>query len=400
MLEIKPIINTLMRSKAGALLLILQIAITLAIVSNAISIVSDRVDKLSEDTGYDEQGIIAFTVLTYNRNIDRAKQFKEDMAKLKEIDGVIEAMTVSSIPLSSSGGSWIISDEPDEMQGKRVDSGYIQANHRVVNAFGLKVSEGRDFEPQDESDGTDSQFPSVTIVSRAVANKLFGEGRGLNEFVYSGDNMMKIVGIVETMKSQWPDSKMGDNVMLIPRERSSMYQRVIVKTEPNQRARVMKLIEPLLLENERQRVIIDIKGLDEAKAQTYQRDTLMIRMLVALIVFLVIITALGIFGLTHFNISKRTKQIGTRRALGARKSAIFSYFLVENTLVTLFGVMAGSIAALYLGGQLMALYNIPALDWSIVLYTGVAMLGMSLVSVYQPAKRAANISPSIATRSI
>ncbi|KZN67577.1 ABC transporter permease [Pseudoalteromonas luteoviolacea] len=400
MLEIKPIINTLMRSKAGALLLILQIAITLAIVSNAISIVSDRVDKLSEDTGYDEQGIIAFTVLTYNRNIDRAKQFKEDMAKLKEIDGVIEAMTVSSIPLSSSGGSWIISDEPDEMQGKRVDSGYIQANHRVVNAFGLKVSEGRDFEPQDESDGTDSQFPSVTIVSRAVANKLFGEGRGLNEFVYSGDNMMKIVGIVETMKSQWPDSKMGDNVMLIPRERSSMYQRVIVKTEPNQRAKVMKLIEPLLLENERQRVIIDIKGLDEAKAQTYQRDTLMIRMLVALIVFLVIITALGIFGLTHFNISKRTKQIGTRRALGARKSAIFSYFLVENTLVTLFGVMAGSIAALYLGGQLMALYNIPALDWSIVLYTGVAMLGMSLVSVYQPAKRAANISPSIATRSI
>ncbi|MBQ4811231.1 FtsX-like permease family protein [Pseudoalteromonas luteoviolacea] len=400
MSEIKPILNTLMRSKAGALLLILQIAITLAIVSNAISIVSDRVDKLREDTGYDEQGIIAFTVLTYNRNIDRAKQFKEDMAKLKEIDGVIEAMTVSSIPLSSSGGSWIVSDTPDEMLGKRVDSGYIQANYKVLSALGLSLSEGRDFEAQDESEGGDGQFPSVTIVSRAVANKLFGEGKGLNEFIYSGDNMMKIVGIVETMKSQWPDSKMGDNVMLIPRERSSMYQRVIVKTEPSKRSKIMKLIEPLLLENERQRVIIGIKGLDEAKAQTYQRDTLMIRMLVALIVFLAIITALGIFGLTHFNISKRTKQIGTRRALGARKSAIFSYFLIENALVTVFGLVVGALAALYLGGQLMALYNIPALDWSMVFYTALTMLAMSLLSVYQPAKRAANISPSIATRSI
>ncbi|KZN56394.1 hypothetical protein N474_11655 [Pseudoalteromonas luteoviolacea CPMOR-2] len=400
MLEIKPIINTLMRSKAGALLLILQIAITLAIVSNALSIVSNRLDKLTEDTGYDEQGIIAFTVLTYNRNIDRAKQFKEDMLKLKEIDGVIEAMTVSSIPLSSSGGSWTISNHPDELQGKRADSGYIQANHRMVSAFGLTVSEGRDFEAQDETDGSDGQFPSVAIVSRAVANKLFGEGKGLNEFVYSGDNMMKIVGIVETMKSQWPDSKMGDNVVLIPIERSSMYQRVIVKTQPSKRAQIIKMIEPTLLENERQRVIIGVKGLDTAKQQTYQRDTLMIRMLVALIVFLAIITALGIFGLTHFNISKRTKQIGTRRALGARKSAIFRYFLVENTVVTLFGVVVGSVAAMFMGGQLMALYSIPALDGSIVLYTALVIVVMSLLSVYQPAKRAANISPSIATRSI
>ena len=92
----------------------------------------------------------------------------------------------------------------------------------------------------------------------------------------------------------------------------------------------MKEIENAMLENYSKRVINNIKGLDELKNEYTAKDRLMMRMLIVLITILVLITALGIFGLTLFNISKRTKQIGIRRALGARKSAIVSYFLVDD----------------------------------------------------------------------
>ena len=124
------------------------------------------------------------------------------------------------------------------------------------------------------------------------------------------------------------------------------------------------------------------------------------RMLIALISILVVVTALGIFGLTLFNISKRTKQIGTRRALGAKKSDIIRYFLIENGLISCVGLVVGAIFAILLGKQLMTLYSLPQLNVWFVIVTALFILTMSLLAVYGPAKRAANISPSIATRSV
>ena len=132
----------------------------------------------------------------------------------------------------------------------------------------------------------------------------------------------------------------------------------------------MAQIEELLLNHESQRVIYRIEGLDESKAAYMARDRLVMRMLIVLIVVLVLVTA-GIFGLTLFNISKRTKQIGTRRALGARRSAIVRYFLVENALVASVGIVLGAGLAMLLGQQLMTVFLCPVyrglLSWRVPL---------------------------------
>ncbi|MDK1285898.1 ABC transporter permease [Pseudoalteromonas umbrosa] len=400
MSEIKPILSALKRSKTGAILLVLQIAITLALVSNAMSIVFDRLDKMTQQTGYDEQSIISYLVVTYDKRIDKAKQFDEDIQKLKELPGVIEALAVSSVPLTRSGGSWMLSTDPDDLKGKSVDSGYLYGNHTLVGALGLKVTEGRDFTENDVVYDRKKEYPTVAIVSRAVANALFGEGKGLNETIYSGNNAAKVIGIIDTIKSQWPKSNIADNLVLLPLQDSTAYQKFVVKTTEHQRAEVMNKIEPLLLELSRGRVVMDVKALDKSKADTYASDRLMIKMLISIVVFLGIITALGIFGLTHFNISKRTKQIGTRRALGARKSTIFKHFLLENMVVTSLGMLIGVIGALLLGRKLMGVYDVPPLENMSILLTAISMIVMSLIAVLVPAQRAANISPSVATRSI
>jgi len=211
---------------------------------------------------------------------------------------------------------------------------------------------------------------------------------------------MKIIGVIDLMKGPWLKDSRPDNVALLPFIKPGTNARFVVRTEPGQRQSVMNRVEEAMLKNYNKRVISRIRGLDDDKESYMAEDTLMMRMLIVLITILVLVTALGIFGLTLFNISKRTKQIGTRRALGARKSAIISYFLVENAMICIVGLVIGVIAAVYLGQLLMQHFSIAQLDISYVLATALAVFAMSLLAVLAPAKRAANISPSIATRTI
>jgi putative ABC transport system permease protein len=126
----------------------------------------------------------------------------------------------------------------------------------------------------------------------------------------------------------------------------------------------------------------------------------MITVLTMMVVLLLLITSLGLTGMVMFNIQRRTKQIGTRRALGAKKRDIISYFLVENYLICLAGGVLGGLLAIQLGQQLMKIYSLPMLDLSYPLFTVAGLFIVTTLAVYLPARKAANISPATATRSV
>ncbi len=115
---------------------------------------------------------------------------------------------------------------------------------------------------------------------------------------------------------------------------------------------------------------------------------------------LLAISALGIFGLAAFNVSTRTKQIGTRRAIGARRFDIVRYFMVENWVITTAGVLAGCVLALLLGYWLSTVFELPRLKLY-YLVAGVAVLWViGLAAALWPARRAARVSPAVATRTV
>ena len=277
----------------------------------------------------------------------------------------------------------------------------MRSNQQALNTLGVKLIAGRDFTANDVLITDEyAKQPDVVIASKAFTDEMFGVDKGLGETIYHGGGALKVVGIVERMTNSWPRSSNADRFIIFPMVKSEKLQQFLVRTEPHLRAEVMKQVEAALLRENPNRVVTDIKGLDEKKARYNAKDLLMLRMLIVLITALVVVTALGIFGLTQFNISKRIKQIGTRRALGARKSAIVRYFIVENTMVCLVGLVIGSVATFYLGQQLMRLYSVPALEVGYVLVTAVGLILLTLLAAYFPARKAADISPSIATRSV
>lgn len=401
MLEIKPIFHALCRSKVGAILLLIQIAITTAIVSNAAFIIQDRISYLSQETGYPEQDIFVFNVMMFGKDVSPSQQYELDEAMLRQIPGVVDAAYSSNTPLLGSGSSSDFSLKPAPEESKSARSSYMFIDEHGINTYGVKLIAGRNY-TEDEVIVTDNydELSKVTVVTKTLLDELFPDGNGLGQTVYFGDIPMKVIGVVELMKGPWLKDSRPDNVALLPFIKPGTNARFVVRTEPGQRQSVMNRVEEAMLKNYNKRVISRIRGLDDDKESYMAEDTLMMRMLIVLITILVLVTALGIFGLTLFNISKRTKQIGTRRALGARKSAIISYFLVENAMICIVGLVIGVIAAVYLGQVLMQHFSIAQLDISYVLATALAVFVMSLLAVLAPAKRAANISPSIATRTI
>jgi putative ABC transport system permease protein len=405
MLEIKPIFNAIMRSKTGAVLLVLQIAITLAIVSNALAIIKDRAEYLQTETGYPEENLIQISTNVFAKDSDYLYLIEETERTLRGINGVVNASVMNEIPLSGSGSASSFGtlpvDQRDDENYHSVRTAYTGSNESAYNTLGIKLIEGRMFEAQEVIKTLEGgNYPSVVVVTKDYLAELYPEGDGLGQFIYIGNHPVQIIGVFERAMGPWPSDSRPLNFSIFPLIEGRPFQKFIVRTESGMRDQVMQEVEEVLLTQFNQRVIMNVQELDDAKHEYMASDTLMLRMLVVLIILLVAITALGIFGMTVFNISKRTKQIGTRRALGARKSAVVSYFLVENSILSMFGVALGSLGAIYLGQLLFEHYSVPAFDPIYILYTGIFVLLMSLLSVLLPANRAANIPPSIATRTV
>lgn len=401
MLELKPIFNALRRSKAGAFMLFVQIALTTAIVSNASFIIYDRVQYLGQETGYPEQDLFRIGVLTYGTDIDLTQKFEANETLIRNLPGVANAALFNHVPLSGSGSASGFGIAPAKERGKSVRAAYFLTDEFGLDTLGLEVSEGRNFRADEIIlSNTQERSASVAIVSKNFLNEIFPEGDGLGKTIFFGDSPLQIIGVVDRMMGPWLKDSAAENAVIMPNVQASANQKIIIRSQPGQRDALMRDIEDVMLDDYNKRVIFGIQAVDVAKAEYNAGDLLMLRMLIVLIVVLLLVTALGIFGLTVFNINKRTKQIGTRRALGARKSDIVRYFLLENTMISLVGVIFGAIGALFLGDLLLKEYSLPSLDNTYVLGTAIFVMVVSLLSVVFPATRAANISPSIATRSV
>jgi putative ABC transport system permease protein len=113
---------------------------------------------------------------------------------------------------------------------------------------------------------------------------------------------------------------------------------------------------------------------------------------------LLAVTAAGIVGLTSFWVGQRHRQIGVRRALGARKIDILHYFQIENLVIASVGAVIGLMLAVGLNLLLMKSFEMDRLPVLYVLAGIVMVLALGQAAVFAPARRASNVPPVVATR--
>jgi putative ABC transport system permease protein len=412
-MEIRPILSALLRSKTGAILVALQVAISLAILTNALHIVSVRHGVATRPSGIADESTMVFIGVRHLRKGDHNQQVADQRAEaaaLRAVAGIRSVAYTSQIPLSFSGSTNSVVADRKQLNESANSSFYFSADS-LVDTFGLKLLEGRDLRPDevlvlDNNTAKDDDAPHSVLVSRALAEKVWPGGAPfVGRTLYFGTganaNGAKVVGVYERLQSQGGElTPEGEYSTIVPMLLTNAFgTNFAVRVEPGQRERVIKEAETALRRVASGPVILRTRTMDEVRENRYRADHALSWMLVSVSVLLLLITASGIVGMASLWVTQRRKQIGVRRALGARRLDILRYFLTENFMITSAGIGGGVLLAVALNQLLVAQLEMARLPLAYLGVGAAVFWGLGALAVYGPAWRAASISPAIATRS-
>jgi putative ABC transport system permease protein len=401
---LRPIFSSLMRNGAGALLVAIQIAITLAIVVNAVYVTKQRITHIGRPTGLDDQNQFAFSVTGFEKDFDFFGMIRADMAMLRDMPGIVDAAPINQIPLSGGGSSTMFYSLPDQ-KGEKSPVAYYGTDEHAVKTLGVNLADGKNFTATDVMyRPKDVQgFPGTAVVTRAFADALFPKqsDKLVGKTFYDDQSKpVVIAGVIEQMHGAWVGWDKVDRVMLTPVVGPGPGVRYLVRTEPGKLEAMMATVEAALRKRDPNRVVGKLRTVNNFKQSSYSGDSLMAVTLSVVTGLVLIFSSLGIFGLATFNVNTRTRQIGTRRAVGARKRDIVSYFMAENWMVTTLGVVVGCGLALAAGYWLSNQFGLKRLDLYYLVGGVAGLWAIGQLAAWQPALRAAKVSPAMATRSV
>ena len=406
MLQLRPILSTLLRHRTAALLIIFEIALTCSIVCNAVFLIAQRVDRLRFDTGLADAELVQLRTTDIVRADGSAvSRTLEDLAALRAISGAKSAAIISSTPFSKQSRSVGVSLLADQV-APAIEAAVYTGDTGLVSTLGLRISAGRNFKPNeilDEPDFVKSATTSLSgvIVTRAVSERLFPGADPVGKAIYLfGPAPLRIVGVVDRMTSQHPDH--GDSrdlySVILPIRPVSNTGTYVLRTDPAQRDQVLKAARAALERVNPHRVVQDQASFEDLRRDYYTNDLSMVQLLAGVCGALLVVTAFGIVGLASFWVQQRTKMIGARRALGATRDQILRYFQTENLVLTSSGIVLGMLGAYGLNEWLMTQYELPRLPALYLPFGALALLALGQIAVLAPARRAANLPPAHAIR--
>lgn len=404
MFELGPIFRALLRQKVGAVLIALQIALTLSIMVNAIFMMQNRSTLMARPSGLDEANLFYLSNTVFAQNYPHQAALEDDLRLIRSIPGVVDATQINAIPLSGGGWSMSLQKKAGEGEDGTGVAVYMVDEHGI-NTLGVELIQGENFQNTDIRWRAASavDWPERTIISQAMAEALFPGNwqSALGQTVYINNNEpMQITGIIKTLQAPWNGWDGVERSMLVPYQLEGRNNRYMIRTEPGRRDELMPIVEKALAESDKNRIIRGVTSLEETRADSYRSHNALNRILLLVIVILTLITAFGIVGLAMFSINRRKRQIGTRRALGATQLQVMRYFMLENLLITSLGVLIGVAAAIGLNIWLVSQFELKPLE-PMLLLTGVVVLYLvGQLAVLYPARKAAAIAPATATRSV
>jgi putative ABC transport system permease protein len=404
-MELHPTLSAMRRNKVGAIVIVVQTAITLAILCNSLFIIQQRLRSSERPTGLAEQDIFTMANQWVGNPTDLAAKLRADLAALRALPEVVDAYASNSYPLSGSGWNDSIMLEASDAHWAADAALYFTDEHGLAT-LGLKLVAGRNFEPAEIIDRNDMEgkSPAALIVSQALATKVFPNGDALGKSIYLTDYKQKIpiIGIVERLQEPWISvtNKRVEYAMLQPYRYVERYSHYVVRAKPGQLESAMKSAQKQLLAVNRGRVNDKTRTLVETRRRAYRDDRGLAVILGVVSIVLLVVTAFGIIGVTSFWVSQRRRQIGIRRAMGATRTAILRYFQTENLMIAAAGAVLGVLLALTLNFWMAGKFEMTRLSVGSTVAAAVIVLLLGQIAVLWPALRAASISPVVAIRNV
>lgn len=390
--------KVLLTRKVVTILLLVQLAITLALLLNSVLLAQQTHQQLNQPTGLDLEETLLVQLKPTTPQL-RAYPLLEDLLQrqliaLRNIPGVVAAAYSNQGMLVQGGnnGNLYDVDEGERTNIESIPMYYVSTDFfKVLN---IDVLQGK--LPQQSSVASNGTQPSVVLTQR-LAEQLFPDqsavGRQLNR------------GSVSAVISNFYGQRSADNVMYNSIQVTPPYgvdwgYSLLLRTSPGQTATVREQLADVLQQVEPNIEIFYIRSLAEQQQQLYRNEYGLATLLTILSALMLVVTMISSYSSTHFQVLKRQQEIGIKRALGASKRLIFIELLSEGWLCTLIGTLLGIGCALLLNHGLSQVISLPSLNWWLPLLTGAILLFSVTLAIWYPATIATRVSPATATKAL
>jgi putative ABC transport system permease protein len=390
------------RRTLNRFLLITQMALSLVLLIGAGLMVRSFLLLTSVKLGFQPDNVLTFATglsgENYGSSVRRASFYQQTLERIRAVPGVDSVALASS--LSLNGGIQVparLDGQPAPPPGDEINVAYQAVTSDYFRAMRIPLLEGRFILP---SDGKGA--PSVVVVNQAFVRKFLPGMNPLGQRLYGGmggEMRREVVGVVgDVREAGLAKEPIPEIYVPIFQAWVSPFMAYVVRTR----------VEPLSVAPSIRRAILEVdKSQPIAQVQTmeqivfgasapprFRTELLSLFSLLALI-----LTAVGLYGVTAYLVSQRTHEIGVRIALGASPAGILRLVLKESAVQIGAGILLGLAGAMALARVVSTLlFTIKPTDPATFLFVSSLMLAVGLLACYLPARRAMHVDPMVALR--
>jgi putative ABC transport system permease protein len=324
--------------------------------------------------------------------------YQQLLARIQALPGVDSAGATLALPIQ--GRVWNSSFKIDGRPFGRL-SEQPQADVRIVsnNYFGvmkIPLRSGRYFSEYDTKDSL-----HVAVINEALARLYWPNEDAVGRFIEMGAfgaGHCEIVGVVADIRQTSLSDEPAPGVYVPFTQECMPWQTLVVRTK-NDPMGLAALIRHEVAALDPEQPVARIATMDELMEASTAQPRFRTFLLGSFAGIALLLSAIGIYGVMAYTVSRRTREIGVRMALGARPVDILTLIFGESMTLTLLGILLGLIGAVAVTRVMKSLlFEVTSTDP--FTFTGVTLLlcGVSLFASYIPARRAMSVSPIVALR--
>jgi putative ABC transport system permease protein len=311
--------------------------------------------------------------------------------EIRALPGVDELGTAVVVPLT--GNNWTVpferADQPLPPGQRAPDVGWQLASGSFFQAIGIPLLSGRAFDARERPGG-----PPVVIVSEAIEQEYFPGESAVGKHVRLGENTAEIVGVVGNIRRASLDDRPRAD-MYFPFESSSGMQITMFVRTSADAAGLSAPLRAAITALEPATVFLGARTLEDVASESVRVRELVLWLLGVFSMVAILLAAVGIYGVMSYAVRQRTREIGTRVAVGATRKDILVLVLRHGAAVAFIGIASGLLIATLATRSLRSiLYGVSTSD-PITLTIATATLALTvMLACYLPARRASAIDPA------
>jgi putative ABC transport system permease protein len=378
---------------AASSLVVIEVALAVVLLAGASLTLRSFANQLAVNPGFDPRDVLtvqlALPAERYESDDARRAFYARTFEAIRALPGVHGAGAAMVTPLT--GNNWTTAlqrvDRPVPAGERPPEVGWQMASRGYFESLRIPLRSGRLFEQ------ADATGPPVVIVSQSVADRHFAGESVLGRRIDLGDVQAEIVGVVgDIRRASLTDAPRAD--LYFPFERVMTPSTTIFVRASGDPASTLASIRRSVQSIEPHAVIDRPQTLAHLAAESAAVARLAAWLLGGFAGIALLLAVVGVYGVMSYRVRRRTRELGTRVALGATPAAIARMVLRQALLLLGTGLALGSAGAVLFGDVLSSLlYDVSPRD-PVTLTAAAVLLGTaSLVASYVPARRAARVDP-------